>query len=237
MQEVKEEKEVREKESKKAGYTFCDWILMLAMLLGILLLFMYMIMSSEKMEKPAPNIGKVSEQKTARIHLVDTYKKQGVKYYVFKTDISGTAKFVLSEEDYGKHIGIGNDAVDCTVYKLFYKSPIFQKTDLLIKREYTLEKLLEEMKVLQGIEVEKNPFDDKKISVIYTNGKWFDYDEYSIFMVDSRFNKCHEIYSEFSISRYSFIGETDFTQKEVTEYQEIISWTNERIENLCERAL
>ena len=233
MQREEEGKEAQKMKSKKVWRTSFDWIPLFVAFLGILFASVYIIVSP--VEKEKPDIERVSEQKTARISLIDTYQKQGVKYYVFKTDISGAIEFVLSEEEYDKYIGIGNDAVDCTVYKIFYKSLIFRKIDLLIKDEYTLENFLEKMKMLKGIEAEKNPFDDKEISITRTNGKCFNYDEYNIFIENSRgLNSCHWIYSELSISKYSFMGEVDFTPKEVEEYQKTINWTDVHIKRLCE---
>ena len=62
----------------------------------------------------------------ARICIEDTYTKAGVKYYVITTDGSGFSRFILSEDEYGEYIGLGNDAVDCTIYTLYCASDIYK---------------------------------------------------------------------------------------------------------------
>ena len=79
---------------------------------------------NKEIQRSASEITTSKENAMARITIDDSYKKAGVKYYEFYTDLTYNKKFTLSEEEYDKYIGAGNDAVDSTIYSLDAKTVI-----------------------------------------------------------------------------------------------------------------
>lgn len=68
------------------------------------------------------NFVHTAEKKLARVNIVDSYTKNGVKYLSFTTNVSGERRFLMTEDEYDKHFGKGNDAVDCTIWSLTEES-------------------------------------------------------------------------------------------------------------------
>lgn len=198
--------------------------------------------------KDDPNIKAehTSEEEMARITIKDSYTKSNIKYYIFTTNVSGTSRFTLSEEDYDKFIGIGNDAVDCTVYSLKLQSEIseyrylgFPKGGLPCsgseRAGYDLLDLMDDTSSIvesgSGIDEILSPSSSRYFIYTAYDGEGSEVDftthnqEYKIF-VSSKSSKQEQICSRMELYHYSFIGEEDFTKDEIDKYNDVMTTVN-----------
>lgn len=160
--------------------------------------------------------------KTARITIKDEYTKDNVKYFVFTTDISDDKKFTLSEADYDKYIGNGNDAVDCTIYSLNLNTTLLNYDGLIIPNSALpgssndYQTLWNTIDKIDNVDANYPAIPSFYISSAY--GTEFLCGEYAIEVP----YKTKTINEEISLCRYSFAGETDFTEEEIDEYKQIM---------------
>lgn len=82
------------------------------------------------------NFVHTAEKKLARVNIVDSYTKNGVKYLSFTTNVSGERRFLMTEDEYDKHFGKENDAVDCTIWSLRRKAILLRKRSKNMKRQW-----------------------------------------------------------------------------------------------------
>lgn len=127
-----------------------------------------------------------------RITVSDTYKKEGVNYYVVTTDID-CRENTYSQDEYESLFGLGNDAFDTDIYTLTMKTNLAfcdtaLKTDIEKKCEdgiYYCDDFNED--ICNQVKVWVNP---NVVRVSYV------------------------------ITRYSYLGESDFTEEEIERYRE-----------------
>lgn len=67
-----------------------------------------------------------SEFKVGKVEEIDRYTKGGIEYIEISTTATGNNVYAISEEEYDKYIGIGNDAFDCEVFYLYLLSKVFE---------------------------------------------------------------------------------------------------------------
>lgn len=172
------------------------------------------------------------ENKLARIKIEDSYVKGGVKYLIFTTDVSRQRRFLMSEEEYDKHIGKGNDAVDCTIWRLTENNEVYRAKYL----GYPGIDCEDVIKGIQKIDVSWEYGGSDCVCVTSAYGKRFRCGDYCITL------QCKEegvvYYYSFAennmkIERYSFLGETDFTEEEVEEYKTLLDKAGKDIVEIC----
>lgn len=183
-----------------------------------------------------------SDSGTARIKIKDTYKKEGENYIIFTTDQTEEQEFVLSKKKYDEYIGNGNDAVDYTSYNLQLDTVLYKYKDNILfvyssNNDNTI-KLNNIIKKYQDIEVYQENKDHVGSSSIcikkYLDNK-FDKPDYTILSENDKdknddtrafTGRTVEI---LNVSRYSFMGETDFTEDDVNHYCKIIDEISNKI--------
>lgn len=153
---------------------------------------------------PSDEMAVVSEtnetKELARLKIKDTYKKDGMRYYIFRSDISEDREFILSEEEWNKYIGYGNDAVDCNVYTLTMQGNIGTikgfPNPSYTKQVYGID----DSEMTDGLD------DGARINII-------------VEATDDRtlYKQTFDAYGRILIKRYSFVGEKDFSEKEIEE--------------------
>lgn len=184
-----------------------------------------------------------SYDKMARIEIIDTYTKAGVKYYVFTTDISQNKKFTLSEAEYDKYIGLGNNAVDCTVYNLncysnvfLYKYFLFPDMDLYNYQSlWDIEDRIEHVN-FSGYVNENSVYVYTAYDLVFEHGDYRitcgeddDYRE-----GDGRIKV---VTTELDLNRYSFAGELAFSEEEINKYLQIMNDLNTEMVTQCNEAI
>lgn len=177
------------------------------------------------------------ESKLARIHIVDSYTKGGEKYIVFKTDVSGWHQFTMSEQEYDKYIGLGNDAVDCTIWQLTADNVIYEE-------KYIQHKGIKRKDIENGIGKSDisdilwhhNCGENSCIVVDRAYGKRFQEGTYYIDVlcgVQKGTNYYSYIKNNLRVKRLSFLGKTDFSEDEIKEYKAALDKTGKKIVNIC----
>lgn len=168
----------------------------------------------------------------ARICIEDTYTKAGIKYYVITTDSSGFSRFILSEDEYGEYIGLGNDAVDYTAWKATCEREI-----LLIKcpsgtvSAYP-DIYYDALEMCQKINDVKASYSCLAENITYAYGSFFKKRELEISreIIDEKvFRMQFLLKSRLNINRYSFMGDKPFTEHEIKEYEKILDKLNHDI--------
>lgn len=136
-----------------------------------------------------------SKKCVMRVSIEDSYTMDGENYYVLKTNETEDNKFVLSEKEYNKYIGIDNNAVEGYIYRLELKSELlFKPTYKLITSEY--DEMTDEVD-----EIDLCSEEPINLSLTFEEANWIK--ENAI------------VTSEIAIYRYSFLGESDFTEKDI----------------------
>lgn len=184
----------------------------------------------------------------ARIHINGTYKKNDVKYYIFTTDISGDREFTLSEYEYDKYIGLDNNAVDCTVYTVSCYSDVYSLKNPpfdFIKNSTDLQNMLNNIvnvscdtsyKVDNGKDVFHDfvfgSVKEYKAHINYADGMYF---KNFIITVKRSINSSNrtDISCQTMVSRYSFMGENEFSKEEINQYIETMENLNTEIVKYC----
>lgn len=197
------------------------------------------------MQYSASEITTSKENAMARITIDDSYKKAGVKYYEFFTDLTYNKKFILSEEEYDKYIGTGNDAVDSTIYSLDAKTVILSTEEMSFTERLkygSFRDLRNSIESIDGIELyPKDPFEyahapTQELSISHAFGQNFDRGE---FTVNATFTKNSVLYEDVFISvnlnkkRYSFVGESDFSASEIAEDQDVYEKIISKVAEIC----
>ena len=204
------------------------------------------------MDSNTINVEHTSEKEMARINIEDSYTKDSVRYYVITSDVSGTAKFTLSEDDYDKYIGLENDAVDCTIYNLELQSdvceykynPLFTKD--LPYNTYTMCDFMDAVpKIIDGKMycAADSIFWDEDYYILKTsdsngNEVCFDLNSQFYSMHISSFpgqRRHKQISSKMELKRYSFAGEKDFSEDEICTYKDVMVTVNTDICNEIEK--
>ena len=166
----------------------------------------------------------------AKITICDTYTKNNVLYYEFTTTATGSEVFTFSEDEYDALIGLNNDAIDCTTYTLTLSSPIIIYEQL----SFFEENLLSMLKIDDIISYQPERFSFEKEYVYRINGplnpryyNWeleclsFDKDrQYASVTLNTASISTDFLTSDFKVTRYSFLGEQDFTEDDVLFYKE-----------------
>ena len=184
-----------------------------------------------------------AESKLARVNIVDSYTKNGVKYLSFTTNVSGERTFLMSEDEYDKHFGKGNDAVDCTIWSLTEMNVIYREKYYFYSGIKTKDVKAALYKLCEPGDMEfRTPYNHlREIKVMVGNGVKFDDGDYDIQahfgepwvedMVSWKYF-C-SVADDFSKQRYSFLGESDFTTEEIEEYKKAIDRVESEIVNIC----
>lgn len=160
-----------------------------------------------------------SVDKLARITIADTYKKNDVTYYVIQTDVSGDREWTLTEAEYDEIIGLGNDAIDCTVHYLKCNSKIISQSYHSLWGS-VLD--IELSKVLSEFDVKYHTFPSTGIKSIYDMK--FNSGEYYIDTTQTAEEEL--VKSKLTLKRYSFVGESAFTEEEIDAYVEFMHKIN-----------
>ena len=163
-----------------------------------------------------------SSNEMARITIKDEYTKDSIKYFVFTTNVSGDKKFTLSEADYDKYIGIGNNAVDCTIYNLKLNTTLLNYDGLIIPNSALptgsndYQTLWDTIDKIDNVDANYPAIPSFYISSAY--GTDFTYGEYQIYVP----YKSKTMNEEINLRRCSFAGESDFTEEEIDDYKQIM---------------
>lgn len=147
----------------------------------------------------------------ARITIVDTYKKNDVTYYILQTNVSDDREWTLSEAEYDEIIGLGNDAIDCTVHYLKCNTKIISQSYSPFFGSF-LENALSE--ALRKLGAKYHNLPSTSIKSIYDMK--FNSGEYYFCTVNS--NGAEWIENKLTLKRYSFMGESSFTEEEINMY-------------------
>ena len=171
----------------------------------------------------------------ARITIVDDYVLAGETYYIFKTNVSGNEKFTLSESDYIKYIGEGNNAVECTIYKLSlvsdvysYKYNLFSDMDLYSNSD--IAEILSENENISFVMTDET-YAFPYIKNAY-NYKFEDMDSFTYAICKSD-DYTKSVISKMELYQYSFVGDDGFSNNEINEYVEIMHNTNIGVAKKC----
>lgn len=186
-----------------------------------------------------------SIEQMARITIKDQFTKDGIKYFVFTTDVSDNKEFTMSEIEYDKYIGLGNDAVDCTIYKLNLEMPIYEyKTAIgsnLPSKYYEADKLWDIFDKINDVQTYGlTVANDSTIYIKNTCKTNFDMYNYKVFVHTEKSNSiligddC-TLNEKMTLKRYSFIGESDFSEEEISDYCEIMKNVKTNIVNIVEK--
>lgn len=189
------------------------------------------------------NFVHTKENKLARVNIVDSYTKNGVKYLSFTTSVSGERTFLMSEDEYDKHFGKGNDAVDCTIWSLTERNTIYREKYCFYSGIKTkdVKAAMYKLRELGGMEF-RIPYNHlREIKVMVANGVKFDDGDYNIQAVfeeplyDDMMSERYfsSVANAFSKQRYSFLGESDFTAEEIEEYKKAIDRVESDIVEIC----
>lgn len=227
--------------NEKERITFIKYILLfVAPLLSLLFFIVY------ECEFPAkfPDRGQVySYQDTsdisvhhdadsglARITIKDSYSKAGTAYYIFTTDVTGDTEYTFSEEQYDATFGLSNDAIDCQIYTLTLEAPVLQYKPNFCR--------LSPLNYFGSEDLpEYGPYADATLTgspsfVFLYNGvvnsddyweRYFQRDVSKEVSVINEYPGSGSIYSlscKMKLTRYSFLGEEDFTEEEIESYKE-----------------
>ena len=191
------------------------------------------ISSLQTVSKDTIMINHEATEKMARITIKDEYVKNGIKYYIFTTDISGMTKFTMKESEYDEYIGLGNNAVDCTVYTLDIELPIYEYSNYTffsklpdeIHGSVRLAKILNNTEHI-SVGVQATIFSESKAYVKNAYDTEFYTNQYKISVqkIESSWEFLHNnrvINQEIHLKRYSFANETDFSEEEIDNYCKI----------------
>lgn len=228
----KKKKSIIKGESYKADYVSYGSAIAITLLAVIVSFFLIMDsiipnVKSRILYENKDNITtKLSERhETARINITDTYTKSGIKYYIFTTDVSRNRTFTCSEEEYDKYIGLGNNAVDCTIYTLYCASDIY--------KDYYF---LEDIGHLEATENTKDYsfHSDILCSPYYIDsayGKCFAYGDFCLDVENEEgwIIKNSTWTTEMRIQKYSFLGDTEFSEEELEKYKDLMDKVNKSI--------
>lgn len=189
------------------------------------------------------NFVHTEESKLARVNIVDSYTKNGVKYLSFTTNVSGERTFLMSEDEYDKHFGKGNDAVDCTIWSLTERNTIYREKYYFYSGIKTKDVKAAMYKLREPGDMEfRIPYNHlREIKVMVANGVKFDDGDYDIQAhfgvpwVDDMMSWKYfcSVANDFSKQRYSFLGESDFTTEEIEEYKKAIDKVESDIVDIC----
>lgn len=189
------------------------------------------------------NFVHTEESKLARVNIVDSYTKNGVKYLSFTTSVSGERTFLMSEDEYDKHFGKGNDAVDCTIWSLTERNVIYREKYYFYSGIKTKDVKAAIYKRREPGDMEfRTPYNHlREINVMVGNGVKFDDGDYNIqahfgmpWVEDMGSWKYFcSVTNDFSKQRYSFLGESDFTAEEIEEYKKAIDRVESDIVDIC----
>lgn len=184
-----------------------------------------------------------AESKLARVNIVDSYTKNGVKYLSFTTSVSGERTFLMSEDEYDKHFGKGNDAVDCTIWSLTERNVIYREKYYFYSGIKTKDVKAAIYKLCEPGDMEfRTPYNHlREIKVMVGNGVKFDDGDYDIQAhfgvpwVDDMMSWKYfcSVANDFSKQRYSFLGESDFTTEEIEENKKAIDKVESDIVDIC----
>lgn len=202
------------------------WVLILILICIILVEISEISTASKYNGIDSIDVSHTSEKTFIRIYIEDTYVMGGEKYYIFKTSETGETEFTLSETDYNKYIGEGNDAVEGYVYKLALESELLHFTN---KISHISDKHL---RICTDALYNLNTESTGQVPLNDTDYKYYNTDLYSISITPELMHKIKPntiIMSELKICRYSFLGENDFTDKEITTFKEDFDSKNLKI--------
>lgn len=176
------------------------------------------------------------ESTVAKIEIQDSYTKGGQKYFEITTSATGNEIFTYSESEYDKVFGLENDAVDCEIYTLQMESTIAEYKKNYFS-EYTALSYFdaneltqfnpEELEfpsyasssnissLLNEWSVKCSTYEKERKKVVVHN----DYESKST-------AESHYLSSKIEETRYSFFGESDFTEEEIENYKEEMNTLN-----------
>lgn len=165
----------------------------------------------------------------AKIEIIDTYIKNDVQYYEIKTTATGDEIFTYSEKEYDEIFGLGNNAFDCEVYTLFIQVPV-------IKYESRKVLNISELDYFSIEDLEGYEFRNVVISASESGDVWrvecldLSTENKNVQVINKHPNdREHELYTQIKERRYSFLGEINFTDNEIKEYQKELDSFNKSI--------
>lgn len=184
----------------------------------------------------------------ARIEIVDTYTLAGENYYIFTTDLTGSEKFTLSESEYEEIIGAGNNAVECIVYELqiesniySYEYSVFPKHKLSdisdvawIVSNCGYDEAFRNFAGLKSNEpVEKAYYLPDSTILKLPNYTGRDNNTFYLYLEDNKNDNLVSLTSHLKVYKYSFLGESNFTEEEISKYKGLVDDISTRIAKGC----
>lgn len=170
-----------------------------------------------------------ADSKLARITIKDSYSMSGTEYYIFTTSITGDTEYTFSEEQYDAAFGLSNDAIDCQIYTLTLEAPVLQyKPNLCGKSplNYFGSEYLPEYEPYADAALTRTPSFVLSNGVDYSGDSWERYFQKDVSKEVSVINECPgsgsicSLSCKMKLTRYSFLGEEDFTEEEIESYKE-----------------
>ena len=189
-----------------------------------------------------------TQEKLAKISVRDTYTKDGITYYEISTTATDNT-YTYTEQEYDEIFGLENDAFDCEIYSLSMTSDIIKHTnrnvfDYLFDNQWfepmknTFYKLLnnnEDIAFTDGYSIRQlispsSEADDymKLICETYSD------DDVTLAVYLKRNSQNQLVYSTLYSTRYSFLGESDFTEEEIDGYRKELDEVNRYILSMYE---
>ena len=160
----------------------------------------------------------------------DSYRKNGEEYYEITTSVSGINVYTFSEKEYEAAFGIGNTAVDCEIYSLTMTVNIVDYEPSILGSQVKRISLDE----LQSYE--NNPLGlQMNFTIIEPNTLTYQKENkdgsVSKYIVERHLtNKGDTLTVKLKETRFSFLGESDFTEDEIKEREE-------SLDQLCKHLL
>ena len=150
----------------------------------------------------------VKTNKTLFVENKKVFKKEGESCVSFELD---GKSFILTENEYNKYVGADNDAVDTEIYTLKLSSD-YVDTKIMWHNDRSsfVPKVLDSLGVA-------NTYIPDSVKSIYSL-ELEPFDSYTI-TYDELTHKLPQYSSKGEIVRYSFLGQSNFTNDEIEEYK------------------
>lgn len=241
------DKQVDTKDSKFVKMGFKDWVSVFfgcCILLAIICILIYVL---RPMLNPEYNqiasyqdcsdivVSHETETAFARISIKDRFRRDDTDYFIFTTSITGDTEYTFSEEQYEAAFGLSNNAFDCQYYTLTLTAPVVQYKHGWYEDSYVVYFDLDELPVyepyapyfndnLYNMDIPESLFDaaSEDLSGCYQKNYYQKDVEKEVVikkLCPKEVDSTHSLSCEIKLTRYSFLGEEDFTAEEIESYK------------------